>query len=255
MPVDLSLNSGRTRASIVLRHHPGNLLTAEIVGQLLAALVDLEDLPHLRLVTIEGAGPDFSFGASIPEHAPQEISHVLPATHALLAALLDVPAPTAAVVRGRCLGGGFELTLACDFIVAADTATFGLPEIALGVFPPAASVLLPVRAGASRAASAILSGHPRPAEYWQRLGVIETVAPASELASVVDEWFARTFAPRSAEALRHAVRAARMPVVDAVTSQLPRVEQLYLQDLMRSHDAVEGVRAFLEKREAKWQDK
>lgn len=255
MPVDLSLNPGRTRASIVFNRHPGNLLTAEIVGQLHAALADLEDLPHLRLVTIEGAGSDFSFGASIPEHAPKEISHVLPATHALLAALLDVPAPTAAVVRGRCLGGGFELALACDFIVAADTATFGLPEIALGVFPPAASVLLPVRAGASRATSAILSGQPRPAAYWHTSGVIETVAPASELAAAVDAWFARTFAPRSAEALRHAVRAARAPLVDARTRQLPRLEQLYLQDLMGSHDAVEGVQAFLEKREPNWQDK
>ena len=136
MPVNLSLNPGRTRAAIVFEHHPGNLLTAEIVGQLHAALTDLEDLPHLRLVTIEGAGTDFSFGASVAEHAPEQIASVLPATHALLSALLEVPAPTAAVVRGRCLGGGFELALACDFILAADTATFGLPEIALGVFPP-----------------------------------------------------------------------------------------------------------------------
>jgi cyclohexa-1,5-dienecarbonyl-CoA hydratase len=255
MPVNLALNPGRTRAAVLFEHRPGNLLTAEVVGQLHAVLTDLEDLPHLRLVTIEGAGADFSFGASVAEHAPEQIASVLPATHALLAALLDVPAPTAAVVRGRCLGGGFELALACDFVLAADTATFGLPEIALGVFPPAASVLLPVRAGASRAASAILSGDPRPAAYWHTLGVVETVAPESELATVVDSWFARTFAGRSAEALRHAVRAARTPVLDAMTGQLPGVEQLYLQDLMRSQDAVEGVRAFLEKRGARWKDK
>src|SRR5262245_64241994 len=99
MPVNLSLNPGRTRASIVFQHAPGNLLTAEIVAQLHAALADLDDLPHLRLVTIEGAGPDFSFGASIPEHAPEAIATVLPATHALQAALLEVPAPTAADVH------------------------------------------------------------------------------------------------------------------------------------------------------------
>lgn len=255
MPVNVSLNPGRTRASLVFQHHPGNLLTAEIVGHLHAAVADLEDLPHLRLVTIEGAGSDFSFGASIAEHTPEEIATVLPATLALLAAILDVPAPTAAVVRGRCLGGGFELALACDFIVAADNATFGLPEIELGVFPPAASVLLPVRAGASRSASAILSGHARPAGYWQSLGIVETVAPAAELASVVDEWFGRTFERRSAEALRHAVRAARVPVLEAVTNGLPKVEQLYLQDLMRSLDAIEGTRAFLEKRQPEWKDK
>ena len=255
MPINLSVNPSRTRAALVFAHQPGNLLTGEIVGQLHAALDDLAELPHLRLVTIAGAGADFSFGASIPEHVPGEIERVLPATHALLAALLEVPAPTAAIVRGRCLGGGFELALACDFIIAAETATFGLPEIMLGVFPPAASVLLPLRAGASRATSAILSGEPRAAAYWQAMGVVEMVAPDATLAGVVDDWCARTFETKSAEALRHAVRAVRLPVVDAVRRQLPLVEQLYLHDLMHSADATEGVRAFLEKRKVEWKDK
>jgi cyclohexa-1,5-dienecarbonyl-CoA hydratase len=255
VPVHLSLDPGRTRAALVFEHSPGNLLTGEIVNQLHTALADLADLRHLRLVTIEGAGDDFSFGASIPEHAPDAIARVLPATHALLTALLDVPAPTAAIVRGRCLGGGFELALACDFIHADDTATFGLPEIALGVFPPAASVLLPLRAGASRATSAILAGDARSASYWQDLGVVEFVATAPALASAVDKWFERTFAGRSAEALRHAVRAARLAVVDAVSRDLPKLEQLYLQELMASEDAKEGTRAFVEKRDARWKDR
>jgi cyclohexa-1,5-dienecarbonyl-CoA hydratase len=255
MPVDISFNPSHTRASLVFSHDPGNLLTGEIVARLHAALEDLGNLPHLRLVTIEGAGPDFSFGASIPEHLPDDIARVLPATHALLSALLEVPAPTAAVVRGRCLGGGFELALACDFIVASETATFGLPEIALGVFPPAASVLLPLRAGTSRATSAILTGEPRPAADWQAAGVVELVAPEADLRVVIDDWFARTFERRSAEALRQAVRAVRLALREALARDLPKIEALYLQDLMRSEDAVEGVRAFLEKRTAEWKDR
>jgi cyclohexa-1,5-dienecarbonyl-CoA hydratase len=92
----------------------------------------------------------------VAEHAPAEIARVLPAMHELVHALLDAPAPTAAVVRGRCLGGGFELALACDFILAADDATFGLPEVALGVFAPAGSILLAERVGAARATRALL---------------------------------------------------------------------------------------------------
>src|SRR6185312_9376613 len=95
-------------------------------------LLDVARDPHLKLVTIEGAGADFSFGASIPEHAPDQIGTVLPKMHRAILSVLDVPAVTAAIVRGRCLGGGFELALACDFIFASDTATFGLPEVALG---------------------------------------------------------------------------------------------------------------------------
>jgi cyclohexa-1,5-dienecarbonyl-CoA hydratase len=190
----------------------------------------------------------------VPEHRPGQIERVLPDAHALILDLLTLPAPTAAVVRGRCLGGGFELALACDVVFAADGATFGLPEIALGVFPPAASVLLPRRVGAARATSAILTGQPRSAADWHRDGLIERIAPDAQLTSVVDDWFAASLAHHSAESLRHAVRAVRAPLVDAVRRELPEAERLYLEDLMRSHDAIEGIQAFLEKRAPRWTD-
>jgi len=254
MSVTVAFDQAITRASIVIAQPPGNLLTAEIVRQLRAALDDLAEARHLRLVTIAGDGPDFSFGASVPEHRAGQIERVLPDAHALILDLLTLPAPTAAVVRGRCLGGGFELALACDVIFAADGATFGLPEIALGVFPPAASVLLPRRVGAARATSAILTGQPRSAADWHRDGLIERIAPEAQLDSVVDAWFAASLARHSAESLRHAVRAVRAPLVDSVRRELPEAERLYLEDLMRSHDAIEGIQAFLEKRAPKWTD-
>ena len=254
MPVTISFNPQATRAALVISETPGNILTADIVAQLRAAFDDLIDERHLRLITIEGAGTDFSFGASIPEHTPEQIARVLPEMHALIVELLGAPAPTAAIVRGRCLGGGFELALACDFIFAAADAMFGLPEISLGVFPPAASVLLPVRAGAARATSAVLAGDARPASEWATRGVVELMAPVDQLPAAVDGWFERTLARHSAEALRHAVRAVRAPVVAAVRDRLPEVEQLYLHELMRSHDAVEGIQAFLDKRPPRWRD-
>jgi cyclohexa-1,5-dienecarbonyl-CoA hydratase len=253
-PVTVSVTPDRTRAHLVFAHPTGNIVTLEIVRQLRAALEDLAGVQPLRLVTLEGAGADFSFGASIPEHTPEAIGEVLPEMHELIRDLLAVPAPTAAVVRGRCLGGGFELALACDFIFAANTAVFGLPEIALGVFPPAGSVLLPARVGAARAASVVLSGDSRPAAWWQRAGLIEGVAPERELGAAVDDWYTRTLAPRSAAALREAVRVVRLPLVRLAQGDLAEAERLYLNDLMSSHDAVEGVRAFLDKRAPRWKD-
>ena len=255
MPVRVALNEALTRASIVIAHAPGNMLTHEIVRQLRTALEDLVDAPHLRLVTIEGAGSDFSFGASVSEHRVEEIGHVLPEAHALIGDLVSLPAPTAAVVRGRCLGGGCELALACDFIFAADDATFGLPEIALGVFPPAAAVLLPWRAGGARATRAILTGATQSAAEWQAAGLVERVAPAAELSATVEQWFAATLGRWSAESLRHAVRTTRASLVRAVDQDLPEAERRYLAELMRTQDAREGIEAFIEKRAPRWTDR
>jgi cyclohexa-1,5-dienecarbonyl-CoA hydratase len=254
-PVELALDRTRTRAAFTIFHPKGNIVTAEMVAALTQALEPLAHDEHLKLITIEGAGADFSFGASVPEHAPGQIERVLPEMHALIYAWLAIPVPTAAIVRGRCLGGGFELALACDFIFAEASATFGLPEIALGVFPPAASALLPARIGTARATRAILSGTPRLATDWQATGLIEEIARDGEVAVAVDRWFAANLQPRSAAALRHATEAARLSLVRHVHAVLPDLERLYLADLMNTHDAAEGIAAFLEKRQPRWTDR
>ena len=254
MPLDLSFNEAKTRASLVFSHPKGNIITLELVQQMRAAFEDLSRFRHLKLVTVEGAGADFSLGADIAEHAPGVIDRVLPETHELISECLEFPAPTAAIVRGRCLGGGFELALACDFIFAADDATFGLPEIALGVFPPAASVLLPKRVGAARSAGPILTGQSKSAAAWHIDGLVEAVMPPADLASFITDWFERALAPHSAEALRQALTASRGALAAAARAELPAVERLYLNELMRTRDAIEGVDAFLNKRSPRWQD-
>ena len=253
--VRVRLDAGQTRACFTVSNPQGNVITAAVVGALRAGLESVAQNPHLRLVTIEGDGPDFSFGASIPEHAPDRIGAVLPEMHALIEEMLETPAVTAAVVRGRCLGGGFELALACDFIFAAEDATFGLPEIALGVFPPAAAALLPLRVGYARATQAIITGEALSADHWMSYGLIDRVAPPGELEATVDHWFSEHLAPRSAAALRFAAAAARAGLVAHVRATLPLLERLYLDDLMRTHDAGEGVAAFLEKRSPAWTDR
>ncbi|MGH9329535.1 MAG: enoyl-CoA hydratase/isomerase family protein, partial [Vicinamibacterales bacterium] len=187
----------------------GNLVTAAAVSMLRQSLAAAAADPHVKLVALEGRGPDFSFGASISEHVAGEIERVLPDMHRLVFDLLDAPAPTAAIVRGQCLGGGFELALACDFIFAAEDAVLGLPEIKLGVFPPAGAALLPARVGAARAARAVLTGETRPAAEWYAAGLVTLVVPASRLAGEIERWFNTHLRPRSAAALRLAAQAAR----------------------------------------------
>jgi cyclohexa-1,5-dienecarbonyl-CoA hydratase len=251
-PVAVRFDEAHTRAAFTLFHPKGNIVTAEMVTALRTALDGLGEDPRLKLITIEGAGRDFSYGASIPEHAPDRIGAVLPDFHRLIDDLLNAPAATAAVVRGRCLGGGFEVALACDFIFAAEDAEFGLPEIALGVFPPVASAILPARVGAARATRAILTGESRPADEWREAGLIELLAPSGALESEVDAWFARHLSPRSASAIRYAAAAARHGLVSHVRAVLPVLERLYLDDLMRTADAAEGISAFLQKRPPRW---
>jgi cyclohexa-1,5-dienecarbonyl-CoA hydratase len=254
-PVEVAFDPEKARAAFRIFHPKGNIVTADMIRALAQAVESVSQNPHLKLVTIEGAGGDFSFGASIPEHAPSEIGAVLPEAHALIYALLDLPAVTAAVVRGRCLGGGFELALACDFIFAGESASFGLPEIALGVFPPAASALLPLRIGAARATSAILSGEALPAADWWRMGLVEAVVPDASLSACVERWYEARLRAKSAAALRHATAAARLSIQRHVRAILPELERLYLLDLMETEDAAEGIAAFLEKRAPRWSDR
>src|SRR4051812_345849 len=149
------------RLRLILDAPHGNAITDAMVATLRDALKHAFEgraarpSASLKLVTVEGAGADFSFGASLDEHTPARLPDVLPRFHALIVELLRVPTVTAAVVHGRCLGGGFELALACDLIFAAADAVMGLPEIAVGAFPPVGSILLPLKAGAARASAAI----------------------------------------------------------------------------------------------------
>jgi cyclohexa-1,5-dienecarbonyl-CoA hydratase len=253
-PVQVAFNRDQTRAAFRLFHPKGNIITAEMIRAFGQSLETIAENPHLKLVTIEGVGADFSFGASIPEHAPGEIGRVLPAAHALIYALLDLPVVTAALVRGRCLGGGFEIALACDLIFAEQSAVFGLPEVTLGVFPPAASALLPVRIGTARATSAIVTGKARPASDWHAAGLLEAVVPDGALDGEVDRWFEAQLRWKSGTALRYATAAARLSLRQHVRAVLPELEQLYLKDLMQTHDAGEGIAAFLDKRSPKWTD-
>ena len=239
-------------AHVILNAPKANILDCAMMKQLRAAFSALHGRQDLKLVLVSGEGAHFSFGASIEEHLPGRIAETLQQLNVLLWEVVKAPAPTVAVVRGQCLGGAFELALACDFIIAADNACFGLPEIKLGVFPPAGAALLPVRLGASRATELVLTGSSWTAATAAAAGLIYRVFPAATLDAELDAWLQSEFLPRSPVALHCAARATRRPVMHALKHDLPALEHLYLEELMRQGDAVEGIHAFLEKRQPRW---
>lgn len=232
----------------------GNLLSIDLVRALGKAIHALESERGIKWLTIEGAGGEFSYGARIQEHTPEMMQTVLPETHRIVKQLLAFPSPTASLVEGRCLGGGFELALACDDIIATETATFGFPEIRLAAFPPAGAALLPLRVGAARATRAIVTGQLQEARYWHDAGLVSIVAPQSSLIDAAGSWFDAQLAPHSAIALAHAVAAARLTVRAQAEPALDRAERDYLSGLLKTNDAVEGVTAWLEKRSPVWKD-
>jgi len=250
----ISMRDGAWRR-IVIGGGRGNLLSLDLIHELGRALHALESERGIKWLTIEGDGDEFSYGARIQEHTPELMVRVLPETHRIIKRLLAFPVCTAALVEGRCLGGGFELALACDDIIATETATFGLPEIRLAAFPPAAAALLPLRVGTSRAARAIVTGQLQDARYWHDAGLLSMVAPGASLGDAAAGWFDTHLAPHSAAALSHAIAAARLTMRAQAEPALDRAERDYLGGLLKTADASEGVNAWLEKRPPNWKNR
>jgi cyclohexa-1,5-dienecarbonyl-CoA hydratase len=239
---------------IILGGGTGNLLSLDLIRAIGTAIHAVEADRGTKWLTIEGGGSEFSYGARIQEHTPDQMATVLPETHRIFKQLLAFPAPTAALVDGRCLGGGFELALACDDILATDSATFGFPEIRLAAFPPAGAALLPLRVGASRATRAIVTGQIQDARYWHDAGLLSMVAPQATLQDAAAAWFDTHLAPHSATALGHAATASRLTLRAQAEPALDRAERDYLSGLLKTHDAIEGVAAWLEKRPPNWKN-
>lgn len=235
---------------LVIDEPPGNLLSLQMIRALDAALAGAAD--GRKWVTLEGGGTEFSFGARIQEHVPGPMERVLPGTHALVRRLLTLPCATAALVQGRCLGAAFELALACDLVIATEDAVLGLPEISLSAFPPAGAALLPLRVGASRAANAILTGDPASASEWLNRGAVAIVAPRQTLIDAAGEWFDAHLGPRSRVAIAAAAEASRLTLRALAEPAMAAAERLYLDRVLPSQDAGEGVRAFIEKRPPRW---
>jgi cyclohexa-1,5-dienecarbonyl-CoA hydratase len=228
-----------------------NIVDAAMIAALQSALDAHRGNSGILCVLVDAEGPHFSFGASVEEHLAERCAGMLASLHALLLSMLEWPVPILVAVKGQCLGGGLELAMGGSLIFAADDAKLGQPEIQLGVFAPAASCLLPPRIGQAAAEDLLFSGRSLGADEALKLGLVNFVSADPQAAALA--YFDQYFAARSASSLACALSAARGAYLLEVRRRINEVERLYLDRLMQTHDANEGLAAFIAKRAPKWE--
>lgn len=250
-PLKVWLDRDGTLVRMRLSRPKANIVDAAMISALSAALAEHKDAQMARGVLIDHEGPHFSFGASVEEHMPEQVGTMLATLHGLVLDLLACPLPVMVAARGQCLGGGLEVATAGHMLFVHPDASLGQPEIQLGVFPPAASCLLPERMPLGAAEDLLLSGRSISGAEAVRLGLAKQASDDPEAAALA--WFDQGPARHSPAVLRLGTRAARLGLVERVRDKLAALETLYLSELMRTHDANEGLNAFLEKRPATWE--
>jgi cyclohexa-1,5-dienecarbonyl-CoA hydratase len=230
---------------------PLNVLTTEMLETLAERLEEVSRLDEIRLVRLDAVGKAFSAGVDVADHLAGRVPAMMRALGRLFDAFERVPVPTVAVVQGPALGGGCELALGTDLCVASERASFGQPEIKLGVFAPPASVLLPRVVGPRRAMEMLLTGETIDAREAERIGLVNRLFPDDRFEEGVRRW-QQGLLSLSAAALRHAKRAVRDAMRFDSSEARRRIDRQYEDELMRTADAGEGLGAFLEKRPPEW---
>jgi cyclohexa-1,5-dienecarbonyl-CoA hydratase len=249
----ITFSSEANAYRLTLSDPPLNILDITMLEELREAIGRVG--PDRHVLIIDAAGEKaFSAGASVQDHLGDRVATMLENFHDCFRMLAKLDIVTVALARGSALGGGCELALACDFVLASDRARFGQPEINLGVFPPVAAYQLSRQIAPRKGLELLLTGDPIDAATAERLGLINAVFPFAEFDTRAVEWLQRLY-KQSASSLRFAKRAFRLAQSADFNERLADVEHLYLDELMQTSDANEGLNAFIEKRKPVWSGK
>lgn len=251
--IKLTYTHNNTVAHILLNDGKGNVIDNTMMLEILSCFKEFKSNKNLKLITFQGEGKHFSFGASVEEHTKEFAEAMIKTFHQLFFGIIELSVPAMAKISGQCLGGGMELAIMCNFLFADKTAKLGQPEIILGVFPPPASVILPEKIGLARAEELLITGRSMDAEEACRIGLVHQLFDNKDtLNTGSEEWIEKNIIPKSASALRFGVRTARIKFNHIFTNFIPQLENIYLKQLMETNDANEGINSFLEKRQPAW---
>jgi cyclohexa-1,5-dienecarbonyl-CoA hydratase len=231
-----------------------NIIDIPLIEEMHSALARVHVAGDLKVLVIDHQGKAFSAGVSIKDHTPDKVGEMIEKFHGMFRLLNSLAIPSLALVDGMALGGGCELAVSCDMVFASDRATFGQPEIKVGVFPPVAAVLFPHLIGRNRALELLLTGDVIEAAEARAIGLVNKVIPAQSFREKTDEFIGK-LTSLSGPVLRLTRRAVDRGLYLRVNEGISAVEQLYLGELMKTEDAREGLNAFLEKRKPIWKNK
>ena len=247
----LSIQLEAPVAFVTLNNPPLNIIDLVMMEELTSVLNEIESQSSISIIAFHGAGKCFSAGVDVPAHARETVASMLEKFHAVVRALVSTRKVTIAAVEGHCLGGGAELAMVSDFVYTTNGATWGFPEIRLGCFPPVAATALAALIGQKRAADLILSGRSISGSEAACLGLATAAVPDGQLASVVDQCVEgiRQLSPAALRVTKKAMYAWDSMHFD---KGLARAQKIYLEELVETADAQEGIRAFLEKRVPNW---
>lgn len=249
----LAVETQSHRLNVTLNNPPVNILTGAVMLELIDLLKTNAADRSLRAVVIRGAGKAWSAGADVSEHLPGQFEKMLDVFGELCELIRSYPVPTIAAVDGLCLGGGCEVAVMCDFVLASERAKFGQPEIKVGVLPPVACAHFPQKIGLANALEIVLTGEVYPAAEAQRLNMVHKMLPVEGFAVAVDAFVGKLTA-NSGSVLRVTKQATLAGHDHPAERRAREVDYLYRSELMNTKDAVEGLNAFLAKRPAEWQD-
>jgi cyclohexa-1,5-dienecarbonyl-CoA hydratase len=250
--ISLDVRGGLAR--IVLRHPPLNVIDISMMEELSRVLAEIESRPSTSVIVLSGQGKAFSAGVDIAAHTPDKVEEMLGKFHAVIRALVATKKVTVASVHGACLGGGAELAMVCDLVHTAENAQWGFPEIKLGCYPPVACTALAALVGQKRAADLILTGRTISGREAAEIGMATSACPEAELGAGIEQSMNR-LSQLSPAALAITKKASYAWDSMHFDKGLARAEKVYFEDLMKTTDAAEGIRAFLEKRPPKWAGK
>lgn len=238
---------------ITLNRPPLNVLNIAMMEEINTALDAWKEDRNLKAVLLRAEGKAFSAGVEVAEHMGDLAPKMIEVFHGMFRRMDALGAVTVASVRGACLGGGCEVAAFCDLVIASEKATFGQPEIKVGVFPPIAALVFPRYLGRKAAMELIMSGRIIRAQEALGLGLINRVVPDPELEQATEE-FVNPYLELSAEVIRKTKKALKAGLMDDLEPALRRIEAVYLEELMATQDAQEGLHAFLEKRKPIWKN-